>query len=645
MDNPFLDTGSKVYGDRFVGRQNYVRQLQDGCTTNNWAVRGLPHTGKTSLVWHSIIHKKDKVRSKHTFCPVYMAVDECRTMDEFYRTMATLAYDGVCQILASDQRRALDNLFSVLEKKDFNRGEVKRFFSSGLSKLEISVVIILDRFDYIKELGAEYQDLANIRAIISPNIHILIVSNQSIETIEEKVGREGGSILAQLFPSTTILLKQYDEADMEQYWKRLEPYYSEIGLVLDDEYMRKAAYYAGNDPYLLDVYNLDNYNNALYNPGQKKNGVILTRLYERYRSSIRALQREELLDTAIQAILGPVYDIDDYRLQLLMQVDFLRVVDAREKQEVIGHSMGQIDYVDGNYTAYMAKTDYFTLLFKNDYVGKADFWGEWSATFPQLRMLCEDFLKARWGGNWENQVGVSAVAQMLADRKKDENANITPSPLIEYLMETSISDLIESNWQFFAQVFTPIDRNTFKEKYAYVLKMRNHYAHGNTRFLSDDEKRRANECLKHLGERLTEWFKSGKSFPSSAAAASPAPTPAPIPTPIAKPIATSPTTFKTVETVKTIQVTPTPARPKIDIAEDEYLGKIKVLSHRVQIVEPQPPCDAKYLLIDNKMGFRLGCSIREVDYQEDEWVVCKLKPKAKDNGDVFHYVVDIHPAE
>jgi hypothetical protein len=129
------------------------------------------------------------------------------------------------------------------------------------------------------------------------------------------------------------------------------------------------------------------------------------------------------------------------------------------------------------------------------------------------------------------------------------------------------------------------------------------------------------------------------------AAAYPAPTPAPIPTPIAKPIATSPTTFKTVETVKTIQVTPTPARPKIDIAEDEYLGKIKVLSHRVQIVEPQPPCDAKYLLIDNKMGFRLGCSIREVDYQEDEWVVCKLKPKAKDNGEVFHYVVDIHPAE
>ena len=63
MENPFADFGSIVYGDRFIGREEEIKAVQNrifGKAYGNLAIQGLPRIGKSSLAWKAILEFKDK---------------------------------------------------------------------------------------------------------------------------------------------------------------------------------------------------------------------------------------------------------------------------------------------------------------------------------------------------------------------------------------------------------------------------------------------------------------------------------------------------------------------------------------------------------------------------------------------------------
>lgn len=619
QSNPFSDTGNHVFGERFVGRQDQVQKLQDYCTTSNWSVQGLPHTGKTSLVWHSIIHNRDKVYSKYPLCVVYVCVDGCNQLEELYSSLVIKAYESVREgIEEESEKNRLDNIYALVKMCNFRPNDVTGFFQQ-IQTFNVSVLIILDRFDYIIKLKAQTTDLSNLRAILVPNVHFILISIQSIDSIENKVGKEAGSVLSQLFSSTIIPLAQYDEQDLVLYWERLKPYYEEAGLCLDDEYKKKAQYYTGNDPFLLDTYNNDIYNNR----GNSSRNQSLA-LIRSYNSSIRALEKEDLLKPAIQAILGPVYNLDAQQMLDLLQQGFLRTVSEADKQALLGHSMGQVDVHEETRQpiAYVAKTDYFTLLFKKAYFRQADFWEEWSATFRSLQLLCLYFFETMWGNDWENHTEVKAIKTMHRDRKKDEDCEITPSPLIDYLRETSIGELIKNYWTTFEPVFAPITQERFMRLYNIVTNHRNHHAHINTRFLTDTDRTTANQYLKEIGQKVDAWNMSDKKL-----------TP-PVQATTSTPRQGSP---------NLVQALTSTSRQDILLNEGEYLGQMKVSQMMVQIKRPNPPCPS-FVFIDSKAGYRIDYSPKEYDYEEDQWVVCKLKPQER-NGRIIYHVIDIHPVD
>lgn len=638
--NPFMGgIGIPVYGERFIGRKHLVQQLREDCTRKSHAIHGLPHTGKTSLVQHSIMQNAQLVETELPLCVIYVRLDTCKDCKELYREIATKSYETVRELLTNDDDiRVLDSGFQLLEKKDFITEKFKGFFVQYISSLKVHLTIILDRFDHIRKkgFGFESTDFSILSSIIAPtNITFVVISIRSLNSLENEVGKEAGSVFSQLFLSATIVLKQFSDTELENYWTRLTPYFENIGLKLNKDYQTEATYYAGNDPYLLDAYN-----DLIYSKYKSGVGIspeeIRLAMHKIYDSYIRLLERENLLSTAIQAILGPVYDLDEYKMGLLQQLDFIRTMGEDEKLTLVGHSMGQIDIgPNKTYIAYVAKTDYFTKLFRQDYLGRADFWKEWSATFRSLQLLCLDFLVAKWGDKWEDHVEVEAIREMRKDQKKDRDAQITASDnLIDYLRESYIGDLIEKYWDIFAPVFAPIQKYTFSNHYYIIRNLRNHYAHNNTRFLTDEDRARANAYLEEIGKKVNAWHQSGQTFQSEKKDTQTENTPSPLPE------------IKREKDKRTPPPPPAPAtqEPRVKLNNGEYLGQMKLFRKQVYIKNPEP-CTKPYIFIDRESGYRFACSPKEIDYEENQWVVCKLRQQLMRDGVTFYFAIDIHPAE
>ena len=54
LNNPFSGYGGIVYGEKFIGRRDSLRQLEQrilGENYGNLAIVGLPRIGKSSLAW------------------------------------------------------------------------------------------------------------------------------------------------------------------------------------------------------------------------------------------------------------------------------------------------------------------------------------------------------------------------------------------------------------------------------------------------------------------------------------------------------------------------------------------------------------------------------------------------------------------
>ena len=655
LKDPFKGTGNYVCGERFVGRNELVQRLRRNCTRQNYSIQGLPHTGKTSLVKHSIHDGMTSGDSGLPVCIAYVSVDTCETRKDFYKSLVNSTYKAIKEKLTdSKERDKIEAFYQDIKDCGFDKTVIVSQFEQNISTMNVCLILIYDRFDYVKKLEFDWHDFSRLTAFVSAdNIKCVAVSISSISKIEEDLhGKDGGSVFSQLFISTTIVLEQYSSDDMKAYWERLMPYYDAIGLPLDDDYKKTAIYYAGRNPFLLDTYN--NLITQLYQETRKQPSPEDLRIAMRriYNSHIKTLERNYLLDMAIQVILGPISIIDkdkEDKMDLLKQYDFLRVVDEKEKRTLIGHDLGLVEQsADGKGTiAYAAPSDYFTLLFKNDYSGTADFWKEWSATFRSLQLLCKDFLEAKWGDNWFDHVEEDAIRQMLDDAKIDKNANITVSPLIEYLRESSIGKLIDKYWETFASVFEPIGQHTFKEHYNYVKGLRNHHAHNNTRFLSENDKAKANEYLEEIGRKVNAWYQSKKKLiPTNVrdtdAYTSTPPTRVPICSPIASASSPTPVVPLNMSASKSIIATiVNDPKPDINLGLGEYLGKIY---HKTKgCVNIQGHNKTTWTKIDKKEGYRNGFSIKEIDYQEGKWVVCKLKEEIMPEGKRFYYVIDIHP--
>lgn len=88
----FKGTGKIVFGDRFVGRTNALRQIRNRVVEGhgNISVIGMPRVGKTSLVWECLMTDRSRLVGDYKLIPVF--IESASVASEFEYILKSATY-------------------------------------------------------------------------------------------------------------------------------------------------------------------------------------------------------------------------------------------------------------------------------------------------------------------------------------------------------------------------------------------------------------------------------------------------------------------------------------------------------------------------------------------------------------------------
>lgn len=517
--NPFADFGGIVHGDRFIGRHESIRKIQErvlGSMYGNLAVMGLPRVGKSSLVWQAIMEEKEKLLNSKTI-PLFFESGSCTSSAIFFKKMVTLLYDELEFICDNDKyQKFADKIITEL-KSNYNEELVKKYFKL-VNKIGFKSIFIFDEFDSVQGYfdKSDFQLLRELS--YNPETHLCLVtcSRKTIEDIEVK----DGAISNFAGTCSDLRLGMFSNKDVEEYWKHFSCVWSP-----DQIYKNAIVYFTGNHPWIMDKIN-----NKMYLQDSKdglfeKFEDVKLELMEVLDSILLTLDKEHLLNAAIQLVIGPLYDVNQKQIEKLQKYGFIRKVSKEYKQYLFnGMSIGP---TWDNYT-YACFSDYSTLDLYRRYYANVPYVKVWSDTENLLRYAVKEFLKENFGDEWERKLTehltnnppftafrIEKWEKNLKSLKVNRDKMISNFPtmegahLVDFTLTAQIFDIfIRPNWTWFNNHIFKGSREEWNSKFEFLTKLRNPIAHNNLVGNMDEEKRIAREHCQEVSTAIKEWQKA-----------------------------------------------------------------------------------------------------------------------------------------
>lgn len=512
LSNPFADYGKIIHGDRFIGRISEIRAIEQRVLGRekygNLAIMGLPRVGKTSLAWQAIMEKKDNLLSMSTI-PVFISVGNCKSSKDFYKTLVSLVNDEVEFVCEDAQRfNKVDSickqLSGVNDEVDFSL-LIQKYFKF-LKRLGYKTIYILDEFDSVQDLFevADFQMLRELSTSPDTDVCLVTCSRKTIKEIEAL----NGAISNFYNTFKDIRLAMYSDDDFKLYWSWVGNY-----LEVKDDYKKKAEFYAGHHPFLLDFYN-----NYCFVSKEIDDDVIISNLRLEFLNQFSTIQdtlkNEDLLDKAIQLVVGPVYDVNKLSEERLLKFGFIKVVDNEQKMNVLGRMMGAT-YQGHSYTCF---SDYFTNVLERSVIEDIDYWPIWKETEKMVRELIKTYLDERYGPDWETQIIADCgknpnwvTSFELLKSTREKTLRLFPSAsnhLVDYTLTRDMFNVfINTGWgAWFNQVFGA-DKKPWSTKFLFLAEVRNPMAHNNSEFISEEQKTTATTYCQEIKKAIRDWGK------------------------------------------------------------------------------------------------------------------------------------------
>lgn len=539
----FEGTGKIVYGERFIGRKSAIRQLRNRVVEGhgNIAVIGMPRVGKTSLVWEALMQDKQNLILNYNLIPVFIESASVTCEFDYLRTLL----DETCQEIESiiddaDISLKLKNIYdtelsSIVVQLSEERSPVenanllKKFFRKLFIKASFGVIFILDEFDHVQDIFKmpTFQILRELSINPKAKVSFVTTSRKSIEEIESKDGAISN------FHGTFIhlFLGLFDEDDMSAYWDRIMPI-----VPIPVEIKNSIAKIVGSHPYFLDLcciqYLWEENIDDLYSPSFKM------KIYAEFNQIIEILRRDNLLNPAIQLIIGPPLDVSTEQLDRLVNFGIIKLVSITEKNELLHISHDS----DSKETSYVLFGDFFTVLFYSKFLHDVPYWPLWGKTENKLRDVISFFVSNRYGDNWvenleaENQedstwMGNWSKIKARYLENKDLAINNRVSSPIDFTETGHIYyQFIRKYWKlWFNTVFTEtqedIDEASRTQKkvdpfygwarrFEKLIQLRRPFAHNNTGILTQEEINVGKQYCEIILHYIDKWNLGSKILPS-----------------------------------------------------------------------------------------------------------------------------------
>lgn len=521
MINPFVDYGGIVYGNRFIGRKTSLRKIEErvlGSAYGNLAIMGLPRIGKSSLAWHAIMNRKNELISQKII-PIFFDVGSCKSNVEFFSKMFS---QGYCEFEFLDIEERYRSFIERV-KNDFSAGydrELIRKFFRIVIKMGYRVIYVLDEFDHVQNLfdAADFSFLRELSYNPENKICIVTCSRKTIEDIAA-VEDKAISNFAGIF--SDIRLEMFSKEDVDEYWAHFKENWD-----VDQEYKNSVQYYAGRHPFLMDQINCNLFTLNERNDIQANCDSI--GLMNCFDNMVSTLEKENLLNVAIQLVVGPYDYVSPKDVEKLLRYGFLKQVNACEKEKVFwGMQIGPV--VDGK--TYVCFSDYCTLDLYRRYHANVPYHALWNETENLLRDVVRQYLSINYPNDWEsdlrkkidlegetvpfyknNKKVVDTWDEKLKELKKNRDGLIKNFPVMKKY------DLINfTNTNHIFELFIRRDKkwfidNVFKETYNYwnprfkkLQDVRNPVAHNNTIGEIASEIDLAREYCEEIKQAIVKW--------------------------------------------------------------------------------------------------------------------------------------------
>jgi len=479
--NPLADCGNIVTGDRFIGREHAIETIQNRILVKNGgniAIMGLPRVGKSSLVWKALVEKREEALKNKIFI-IRINVGSILKSEDFYKILVSQLFDDL-----EDEDLLTDKKFNLLikyKKIIFNQdldkidkeNAIWRFYKI-IAREEIHVIYILDEFDHIGTIFKleNFQFLRELSINPETNIALSTISRRTIHEIE-LLGNTALSKLSAVFSDLNLALFNNEEVDL--YWNQLDTF----GITTDNEYQNEVKYYAGNHPFLIDVFNLEMINELLIKEDIDveqviDNSIKLTFL-NLYDNIITLLKEENLYDKLIQILFGPRYNLDSKSIERLMKFGMIYKND------------------DDKYKSFSEFFCAYLSLKQNE----IDFWPLWNETENSLRDLIKKQLNKTYGEVWEEkfikkhpkkETSLNELKKTMLKNQKSFSEKAS-SHLVDYTYPKDMYDIfISSDWStVYCKIFDGQKKDWVK-KFEVLAKTRNPIAHNNEYFLNDSDR-------------------------------------------------------------------------------------------------------------------------------------------------------------
>ena len=387
FENPFVNYGKIVRGERFIGRHEIHRVIENRIiypvNPGNLAIIGVHRIGKSSLAYKTIIQQKDKLIAKGIL-PIWIGLS---SYDQSLKFFNSLVDECVIEMedlgwLTEKIQRSADRALEIEASWD----KTKRFFKE-IQKAGYGTLFILDEFDHARHLfkgNTAFQRLRELADYPDYGFSLVLTSRRSIRDIELSAG--SSSPFHNIFQVER--LRMFNDEALATYFSR----FSDIEIPISGENKKRVLFYCGAHPYLLEMLGWEIVERFRQNKEQeidinKAADAVLQPIFAHYEDMIRVLREDETLNKLLQILFGPVVDVKPTDVTELENYGLIKSTE------------------EGNYVAYSEHFHDYLKLHERSTEFADEIWPIWRETEKTLRVAITTVMFQAFGDDWIKELG------------------------------------------------------------------------------------------------------------------------------------------------------------------------------------------------------------------------------------------------
>ena len=514
MENPFANVGQIVRGDRFIGRQKIIDNVEKAVhTPRNLTIVGMHSIGKSSLV-EKVIMRAENRFTENKILPIFLNLPDYENREAFFISLVTKCADKMEQILNSPPNQIqvlVETLRKYLGQEYVEwitlKETFEQFFSQSFNEYEYKVIFIVDEFDSACDLFEGEAPFSLLRQLghrrDDYGVVFVLISRRSLAVIENATGSRSG--YASVFHPQYLGL--FEEEEFEVYFN----WFESLNIKLSSEHKKRVRFYCGAHPYLLEMLGnsiiTEYIKNSKVVDVDKAADAIRLDISKFYRDVTGLLTDAELLDILLRILFEPTIEVTRSDAEELLAYGFL----IKDKQgHYRAYSEHFCDYLSEQHWVSEKVPLKSTLSSESgdvNHLDKKNITDEelkftWSKTEPALREIITTIMSTLHGEDWiktlkeqydffSNIIEGCRARMKGFENRSSGNRKLPESALFGYTYTDNLFKIIlnDNLWNDYFQGIFCQDTNYWQIRSDFIHAIgRNHVEHNNMTPLDRDQR-------------------------------------------------------------------------------------------------------------------------------------------------------------